>query len=206
MGVLNGVEIVDGKVEQAGQFFGNGRGYVKLPDENGQYPANDFTIMAWVLIEDGDFFFINFAMSSSPSENGGIMWGWTRRDCESPTTFVRQIADFFVPNSVSNGNLKLSEPTLPVGRWAQIGIVREGRLLSFLINGKIDSQHTTRPGTIVYDYGSYDDDSVNLGIWKRTGHVATISSYKGLMDELMLFDRALSDQEIADIYAAQAGR
>ena len=42
-------------------------------------------------------------------------------------------------------------------------------------------------------------------IWKRTGYIDSAGSYEGLMDEFTIFDRALSEKEIAAIYQRQAG-
>ena len=209
-GLLSDVEIVDGQVEQAGKFFGDGRGYVKLPDENGQYPANDFTILTWVCPTDhgGRWFVLNYATSSIASNNGGIHFAGTRTSKTAPLQPGIDIiyAGASAEAYRANARMAFTPKSIPYDAWSHVGVTRKNGTISFIINGKIESQHRLPAGPVIYDFGSYDDNSVHIGLWKRRGGVDNPGSCKGKIDEFYLFDRALSEQEIADIYAAQAGR
>jgi len=113
---------------------------------------------------------------------------------------------YMVPGGGASLNTaRFSSFTVPSDQWAHVAVTRASQTVSFFINGKLDQQHSMSAGQVVYRYGSYDDNSVHIGVQSRAGW-GYDGQYQGLIDQFCIFNRALSDQEIAGIYAAQAGQ
>jgi formylglycine-generating enzyme required for sulfatase activity len=209
-GLLNNVEIVDGKVGTAAKFAGKADSYVKLPDENGQYPANDLTVMAWVSVSPdappslesdershrGTVLDLNFASSSVGVQNGGVLFA-----IDSHTYLGLHFSTG--PRDVWSETPGWGATKIARGQWTHIAATRKGEMVALFLNGVLDKQHSASAGPIVYKYAGYDDDSVSIGIFKRVG--ITGWQYWGRIDEFALFDRALSEQEIADMCQGRVG-
>jgi hypothetical protein len=194
-GLLSNVSLVDGKLGTAAEFNGTFNSYVKLPDENGQYPAKDFSIAAWILKyskEGGTYLDLNFASSAVDRLAGGVLfWGSTDLSFS-----------FHVPGSVNWKNTASTQANvLPRGRWTHIAVTRERDAVKVFINGKLVTSKSMSAAEVVYDYQGYDDDSVHIGKLKRKGHEEW--AHQGLIDEFFLVDRALSQREITDLYKSR---
>lgn len=106
-----------------------------------------------------------------------------------------------------------STPSLLDGQWHHVAAVRrwrepEGARLELWIDGK-PVAHTDIPGRVDmrrwWDALAHPDDPAELGGWSLGAEVMTAwnyaftqyEDYKGLVDELRLWDRALSPEELA---------
>ena len=82
-----------------------------------------------------------------------------------------------------------------------MAIVREGTIQAIYINGNLSAVQECSPDAIRFVPG-FDDDKVNIGRY-TTELAEPRYFFKGKVDELMIFNRALTNQEIMQIYENQ---
>jgi Concanavalin A-like lectin/glucanases superfamily len=83
--------------------------------------------------------------------------------------------------------------TVPVGTWAQVGLRRQGTTFSLLLNGRVDGV-TTHAKVAV--------DVSNAAALLMGGTVFGQDLLNGALDDVRLWSRALSDQELLACYSA----
>ncbi|MBI2474735.1 MAG: LamG domain-containing protein, partial [Candidatus Taylorbacteria bacterium] len=97
---------------------------------------------------------------------------------------------FFRVRTTAGDNYVRSVNTVPVGQWSNVVGVREGNLLKMYINGVQDP--TT---TAVFGAGLTEHLGLKIGF-----HLpSSPNAFKGLVDEVGIFNRALSSNEIKDL-------
>jgi len=107
----------------------------------------------------------------------------------------RVFFDQFVP---TGGFLK-SNIQLTPGQWYHVAYTQDGTDRCLYIDGALDSSDSA-----IETYGGATPDDVRIG---RRGGTATEQRFNGLIDEVEIFDRALSADEIQAIYnAGSAGK
>jgi len=173
--------------------------YVGLPDNNPVWlPVDDFTISFWVYFERDkcvsvtqNEVLVDFnAGSSSDPENelGYIVF----RHGENGT-FAFQMA------TMTNTDEDLESQVVPdKDRWYHVVAVRQGTLQMIYVNGLLDAWRACSYSPIDF-VGGYDDDKVNIGRYTTSIGVPRYH-FKGMLDELMMFDRALTDDEVYRLY------
>ena len=82
-----------------------------------------------------------------------------------------------------------SASVVPVGEWVHIAGTYDGSEVKVYINGELD-------GTMAYDKGMHQGEAkIQIGRYQDS----TYSMYGGLMDDVMLWNRALSANEIMEL-------
>ncbi len=197
-GIVHGAQRTLGQIGNGLRFDGVDD-YVALPDNNPVWlPVNDFTISFWVYferdtllaVEDSEVLVdFNHASSSDPSYELG--YNVQRRGG------MGKIA--FQSTSMADPDEDLYSNTVPVkSRWYHIVAVRQGTLQKIYIDGRLDAWRVCA-STPVDFVGGYDDDKVNVG--RFTSNVGEPRyHFKGILDELMLCDWALSATEVGQLY------
>ncbi|NVN91044.1 MAG: LamG domain-containing protein [Desulfuromonadales bacterium] len=184
-GTLSGATYAPGKVSQAFSLNGT-NAYVQVPDSPAfNFGAGDFSLSLWV----------NYA-----AVRGGSEWS-------IPNAFIGQHGGSgFGPNkwsfySADNGlYFHISNPspifvgpvsfTPQTGQWYHLFLTRKGPTFSFYVNGiLIDTLTNTTP---------IPDVETPLTI----GQLENMGYFNGLIDEVDIFNRALTAEEIAAIYSA----
>jgi hypothetical protein len=162
---------------EVGQAFNLNGGYVQVADAPSLDITGQITIDAWI----------------KPSVLGGrvvdkITAGGT--DGYLLDTFGGVIR-FIIGNTWLNGS-----STLPTGTWSHIAGVYDGTQMTVYLNGVLDGSLATSI--------SIPTNSLPLRIGAASDGG---SSFTGLIDEVEVFNRALTGSEIADIYnAGSAGK
>jgi hypothetical protein len=193
-GRVEGAAWVPGRLGRALQFDGFDD-HVALPDNNPVWlPTDDFTISFWVcfkrdkgasVAENEVLVDLNAGSGSDPeNELGYIVF----RHGENGT-IAFQMA------TMRNTDEDLESQLVPVrDRWYHIAAVRQGTLQAIYIDGQMDAWRVCSYSPIDF-VGGYDDDKINVGRYTTT--VGWPRYYfKGLLDELMVFDTALAPEEI----------
>ncbi|MBP7053698.1 MAG: hypothetical protein KBE65_22030 [Phycisphaerae bacterium] len=197
-GLVHGAAWVDGQTGSGLRFDGLDD-YVSLPDNDPVWlPVNDFTIAFWVYLErdrgssiaDNEVLVDFNAGSSSDPENELGYVVFRRGDTGR---FEFQMA------TMRNTDEDLPSQVIPVkNRWYHIVAVRQGTLQRIYIDGQMDAWRACSATSIDF-VGGYDDNHINVG-----RYTTTIGSprahFKGMLDELMLVDRALSSEEVQRLY------
>ena len=197
-GIVYGATWVRGRVGTALSFDGV-NDYVALPDNDPVWlPVNDFTVCLWVYFERdvGHSYYdnevlvdLNHGSSSDPSNELGYIV--MRRGDTGELGFQM--------TTMANTDEDLYARMIPAKRrWYHVAVVRRGTMQELYIDGELDAWKTCSSTPIDF-VGGYDDDRVNVGRYTNTADVPRYY-FKGMMDELMLFDRALSSVEVRQLY------
>lgn len=198
-GTVYGAGWVTGRIGTALHFDGLDD-YVALPNNNPVWlPVNDFSVCFWVYFERAGAYStyydnevlvdLNHGSSSNPANELGYLV-MRRGD-------TAQIG--FQMTTSTNPDEDLYANTIPVkGRWYHIAAVRRGTTQELYVNGELDAWRTCSSTPIDF-VGGYDDDKVNVGRYTNTADDPRYY-FKGMMDELVLFDRALSSSDVRQLY------
>ena len=197
-GTIHGAQRTIGQVGGALSFDGEDD-YVELPDNSPVWlPRYDFSLSVWVYFER-DFVSasgesevildLNFGASAEPANELGCniqRRGESGKLCFQMTTITNSDEDVY------------SNEVLPTNTWHHIVAVRDGNMQAIYVNGQLDESRTCSVDSIDYA-GSYDDDRVNLGRF-TTNLGPPRYHLNGGMDDVMVFGKALSSEEIRRLY------
>lgn len=159
---------------------------IELPDENGQYPANDFTIALTVVFLDDqnkiNMVDINSSGSSIEQRDAGIYLG---ADLSSNEIDISLEADHRKQYTRSSG--------LNKNKKYRILAVRDGDDVEIFVNGSSIGSKSIYSGTISYDAAAYEDNSVHIGSTARSG--AESYTTKAIYDDFILYDTIMSNAQ-----------
>ncbi len=197
-GVLRGPQWTAGR-KGSGLRFDGEDDYVALPDNNPVWlPTGDFTVSFWVCFERDRGFSVaqsevlvdfNYGASEDPQNELGFniqRRGDTGTIAFQMTTMGSTDEDLY------------AESILGKDAWHHIVAVRKGAMQGIYIDGQMDAWRPCSSSPIDF-VGGYDDDRVNVGRY-TTNLGLPRYHFKGVLDELMLFDRALALEDIRQLY------
>ncbi len=166
-----------GKMGSALSFNG---AYVTTPTINHNIGTGDFTYSAWVRLLPG-----------SSHTGGATLWGVVANDDYSP---VMAIGD---GTSLPLGNLAMYwggwfdfGSTISLTRWAHITMVRRTGVITGYVNG-IAAPNTSS------NSNSMSNAQFVIG---RSGVTYTADPFPGTIDEVRVYNRALTNAEISTLY------
>jgi uncharacterized repeat protein (TIGR01451 family) len=193
----NAITFVPGMVGQ-GVTFGTG-GYIDIPHS----PAlanQQFTIDAWV-------------KPQGPGPNNDF-WGSVivQKGRSAPTGYTdvpialwwsAQQQKFIFGFGNHNTERIVSTSTFPAGQWYHVAATYDGQTFKLYVNGMLE-------GTMVLVKTIVYDPAIPWTIGSTASHIRTVGyprTFNGVIDEVELFKRALTQQEIQAIYnAGSAGK
>jgi hypothetical protein len=185
-GELLGVDVVPGRVGQAFHFTGSSR--VNVPDSESFQLTNSLTIECWI----------------NPSEfSPGIIFirGDNRPGLDAYTVSLQPDGTIFfgISNERNEAAYMFSGP-VGLGVWTHIAAVLDGSSgqMALYLNGvqSVTTNTTIRPLREL-------DGSAAIGIGNHGGSFHNFP-YHGLIDELALYGRAFSAQEVRRVFDAGA--
>src|SRR6266850_2812372 len=183
-----------GLVASAFNFDGT-NGSVQIPDSTFLRPAN-LTIEAWVRFASLD----SAGSGGSPAGDQYIVFRQNTRasDFEGFDLSKTRVGsnDFFrfLISSASGQTAQIySLTTLTNGTWYHVAAVRGSNFTQIYVNGVLERQTNV---TFAQDYGNFP---LYFG---TSGQSFWDHKLKGNLDEVSIYNRALSSNEIASIYAA----
>lgn len=194
----SGASYAAGKVGTAFKFDGT-NGYVQVPDSPTLCPTN-FTVESWVKFDSLDSARSGGAwagiqlmvMKQTPTNTE---WGSYSLD-KNRTGNGTGNGDYFEFNvtSASGENIWTeSSPTIQTGVWYHVVGVRDSNFIQLYVNGQLADQAS------VGFAQAYGNQPLYLG---SSGNPAFDGKLKGSLDEIGLYHRVLSSNEIAAIYLA----
>ncbi len=194
-GTLQGGAIAGAPGFVSGAFnFDGTNGFVSIPDSPALRPTN-FTIEAWIKIDAMDtpstanagVQFYVFKQNSRASYFEGYWLGKSRSTGTDTFTFgVTSAGGVFVP---------VRSSTIQTGVWYHVAAVRGPDYIQLFTNGVLSAQAAVN---FPQDYGN---QPLYFG---SSGVPSYDSKLKGKLDEVSLYNRALSAGEIAAAYASGA--
>ncbi|NLE07588.1 MAG: DUF1566 domain-containing protein, partial [Parcubacteria group bacterium] len=175
-GTNNGATKTIGKLGQALSFNKN---YVVIQDSNSLDLVNDFTISSWI----------------KPTSYSGTTYRILHKH-QAYTFFIYSGAKLTGYN-YGNGTYSYSNSSVPMDVWSHVTYIQSSTNgVSFYINGQLDGGNTASTRNAPQNnnpvYIGIDEDLVNY-------------SFLGLMDDVRVYNRVLSAEEIKRLYNQGAG-
>jgi hypothetical protein len=197
-GTVHGAQAAPGRLGGALRFDGFDD-FVALPDNKPVWlPTRDFTISLWVSFERDKGFTVaesevlfdgNHGASSDPSRQLG--YNVQRRG--DPGKIAFQIT------TLRNADEDLYSQTVPAqDKWYHIVAVRQGTMQRIYLDGELDAWRVCSSSPVDFE-GGYDDDRVSVGRY-TTNTGSPRYHFKGMLDEVAIFDWALSGAEVRQLY------
>ena len=170
---------------------------VQVPDSPTLRPAN-LTIEAWVQFSSLD----STASGGSAPGDQYLVFKQNSRygNFEGFDLSKTRVADgdvfrFLITSATAQSAQVNSTTLLATGVWYHVAAVRGANFTQLYVNGYLESQTNV---DFAQDYGAWP-------LWFGTsGQSYWDHKLNGLLDEVSLYDRALSSNEVAAIYAAGA--
>ena len=189
---FNGTSFSPGMVSDAFNFNGTDA-YVSVPDSPSLDITDQITIDAWInpvdagrstgqtfLVMKGDTCCVN-------TQSFGLLWG---------TESVTQSIILRLGNATTISEIH-SVAVIPLSQWTHVAGTYDGQTMRLYVNGVLDSSASTTLGPM-----QITNSPLIIGSSQTNG--SEVFFFYGLVDEVEIFDRALSDQEIAAIFNAGA--
>ena len=182
--LMGGATYAGGRVAQAYSLNGV-NGYVQVPDSpSWAFGTTDFSIELWAN-------FVNASGSEALvayDHGGGLQNKWI-------FWLNGGILQFHINGSVGTANIGSASFTPILNEWYHLAITRHSTKYTFYINGNVASTNSAT--------NSIPDATTFLTIGESEGGFF----FDGLLDEVAIYNRALSSGEIAEIYdAGSAGK
>lgn len=181
-GTLNGNPVwIAGKFGMALEFSGVFGDHVDLGTWNPSEGTDQLTIALWVKwngLSGGWQGLISKRNSYGPAPVGEMMWFLEAHQTTGALKFARR----------EGGGVSGTSETLPVGEWQHIAVTCDGTTATMYRDGvKVNSGDFT--------LGSQTDAGLQIG----SGYISGGGPFNGALDEVMLYNRALSDLEVLDL-------
>lgn len=190
--IIGALRNAAGKVARSVWY--TGAGYVNVPDSPSLRTTNGITLEAWVF-PDSSFTTVPsiiaskyvYPLSQPPGTQNCYLLG---------TTNSGRLFFTLSPNGTTASNATVQATnTLPLNKWTHIAATYNGSVIRLYING-VQVAQTNHTGGIF-------PGNANLNIAAiQTGSTSFTWGFGGLIDELSLYNRALSAAEIQSIVAA----
>ncbi|WP_257669248.1 LamG-like jellyroll fold domain-containing protein [Parapedobacter tibetensis] len=175
-------------VGAAAQFEGSGLLLV-ADDPAFNFGTNDFTISCWLNTSNTNRMMI-WAESGANGARDNQTWLRLNDNAQ------RQIR--FAVEDGSGGTIQNSDHTVSDGQWHHVVCVREGRVSRVYVDGTLIKEGTA---PVVKDVSNSQDFKIGA---QETDGGGTYSNYfNGMIDDFLVYDRALSEQEISNLFDLQ---
>lgn len=187
---------VGGEVGKAFHFDGTDTA-VTFDADVGNFRTSDFTVELWFRTQKGDNMPIIAKRQNCNTTPSGwnIMIGYVNGTQYPPGTLGFEI---FQPPAYADGpvvpNVRVDD-----GLWHHVALTRIGRLSSFYLDGVM---RTNILSANVIDLNNPHPMQFGRFVCEGGASVANFHPFDGSIDEVSFYNRALSDAEIYDIFAA----
>lgn len=180
-------KIVKGKVGDALEFDGDD--YLLITDDitTAKLPKREMTIEVWVYpehsIEWGGYI-------GAFQDNGGFEKGWILGNNNQQFSFAVST------DGADDGDgvlTYLKTEAFDLNQWYHVMATYNGKKMKIYINGKLENTSDVQSGDIIYPKNLF----FTIGIYKDDNEHFP---HKGMIDEVRLYERALSKDEVVQNY------
>lgn len=190
-GTVNGATLVTGKVgSQAYQFDGS-NDYITAPSASSLQIAGDISISAWIKVDSySQYESIIQYSNSGESEANNHLYNVTWANAGGDIRLFWEYGGG--SNVITDFNTNLN-----TGQWYHIVVVRDAseKQARLYVDGTLFDSKT---------YSNNPTGGTTSQLWIGTDG-GSGGYFDGTIDEVAIWSRAISDSEVADIYAAQEG-
>ncbi|MFQ6063646.1 MAG: LamG-like jellyroll fold domain-containing protein, partial [Methanosarcinales archaeon] len=173
-GTIHGATWVDGKYGKALSFDGK-NDYVEVPDDESLRLWNSYTLEAWINMKGMSSYGVIVAKRSGSTVNFNYHISDAAND--------RKMASYNGATSVGGTTV------LNFNQWYHVAYVYDSGIIYFYLNGQFD-------GSASQTSGDANEHSVFIG----TDNGGTKYYFNGIIDEIRIYNRALSAEEIKAHY------
>lgn len=191
-GVINGnVSCEPGKKGQA-MIFNGVNNFIKAPNSASLNPDKQLTIAFWIRPDD----LSNGYYGWYPILHKGGAETTCRANREYAVFFNGATTSFYQPTAGDNTcdhAISSNEGTIAKGQWVHyVGIVDlTNHVMKIYLNGQLHAQKSI-------SYNSFNQNTASLHIAHTEEE--NFGYFKGALDEIQLYNRAMSDAEITNLY------
>ena len=191
--MIGKLQIVDGKFGEAVQLEGGAGARVQITDDikKAELPTEEMTVELWVWDEQ----FIEWGgYMVAVQDNGAFEKGWLIGTRWKAFSFALS------SDGADDGDGLLtylnSANTYDVNEWHHVVGTYDGKEMKIYVDGKLEGTSSVQSGVINYpdriffSMGAYKDDNEDF-------------VHKGMIDEVRLYDRALSEKEVSNNLEAE---
>ena len=184
--MIGKLEIVPGKFGEAVQLGGGAGARVRITDDikKAELPSKEMTVELWAWDEQ----FIEWGgYIVAVQDNGAFEKGWLLGTRWKAFSFALSSED------ADDGDGLLtylnSANSYDINEWYHVVGTYDGKEMKIYVNGKLEGTSSVQSGAINYpdrvffSIGAYKDDNEDF-------------VHKGMLDEVRLYDRALSEKEV----------
>lgn len=187
-GTINGnLSCVDGIANKALQF--DGASYINVPDAPSLNPTMQLTMSFWIRVDAFANEWSGIIHKGNPASNC-----WANREY---SVWLRNTGSYLWQSSAGDSSCDkaFKSKQITKGKWLHyVGIVdRVKHIQSIYINGVLSSKMTD-------SYSSFNNNTYDLRIGATEEIDPTISPFKGALDEIRFYNRALTTTEITALY------
>ena len=188
---MNGAKFAAGKVGQAFSLDGIDD-FVQVSDAANLDITDGITVDAWIKPAYSQ---IGAIVAKIGADNGTATgYGLIFRGDAGP----RGLIEAYAGKDGSFYGVGSSSP-IPLNRFTHVALTYDGDALNVYVNGELDGSSSTS--------GPITPNDVSLTIGATTNRGTMIQFFSGVIDEVDIFERALSEDEIEDVYdAGSAGK
>jgi len=188
-----GVTFVNG-VDAAAANFNGVDGYIEVPSSNSLKPENKLSISLWVNIEQ-----LPAAWAPIFHKGGTLQSNYTNRVY---ALWLKNTAPHFNLYSAGDGLIQLNHYAgdIDIAEWIHYAVVidRENHNASVYLNGILVYRGADA-------YSSFNDNNSALRFGWTEERGSSYAHFKGKIDEVRMYNRALIKDEIAALYSRRIG-
>ncbi|SJM91620.1 LamG domain-containing protein [Crenothrix polyspora] len=192
-GTINGnLSCVAGVSNTALQF--DGKSYINVPSSKSLNPVDQLTASFWIRVDD----FINPVSTIIHKGGVGIPV------CLNNREYAFYVHNNFVFHQTPAGDGSCahqvySTKVIEKGKWLHyVGVIdRKKHVMSIYINGKLNIEQPD-------SYSSFNNNNDDLRIGFSKEGFSWESPFKGALDDVRLYNRALTDMDVQALYTSNA--
>lgn len=207
-GIVNGASLTSdrfGNVNSAYDFNGVSDFIEVLHSTSLNFGTQDFSMSVW--IKPNEFlnttqFIINKGRTTAPDGHQfRLAIAKTFNQSDGHVYFYSNTGSDGLTFSTVNGYFLQTNSIAALNTWSYMTIVRTGITFKLYLNGQLIAIDNSTTG-VVHDYTT-NTNNFDIGATSQATGNGKIQFFKGLIDDLCFWNRALTQEEITNLYYAE---
>jgi hypothetical protein len=170
--------------------------YVEVADNIALEPQQ-LTVAAWVYRESTST--RDVVLKKGSTHSGDNRNGYLFRILESTSIYPQKARLYIVAGSNTNVMSPVSETEIEAGIWYHLAATYDGSYIRIYVNGQEEGTPTLETRAIDYS-GGYQDFKIGV---QEEGHGSLCYHFDGKIDDVRIYGRALSAQEIEELFLGE---